>query len=143
MLALQRLAASPAGQEPQPQQQFVSDEERRLYIPEQLVFLERKRRAAAGLGPVMPDSSACMCCGGSGQTICHQCGGSGMNGKDRAAEIFTDERGLVLQHNGQMDSRYFFMAEAPCWLCRGQGAIGCGDCNGSGLHGIGEGFVTD
>lgn len=54
----QRLAASasesppPQQQQPQPQS-FLSDEERSTLSPSQLEFVERKRRAAAGLGPVV------------------------------------------------------------------------------------------
>lgn len=65
-------------------------------MPEQLVFLERKRRAAAGLGPLFPESAICKGCGGGGQVGCWQCDGTGMNAEDKAEELFQSERGLVV-----------------------------------------------
>lgn len=44
------------------QQQFVSDEERRTLSPRQQEFVERKRKAGAGLGPIMPQSCTCTRC---------------------------------------------------------------------------------
>ncbi len=42
-------------------------EEAAQYHPAQLEFLERKRRAAAGLGPVLPGECTCQACQGSGR----------------------------------------------------------------------------
>ena len=71
----QRLAATPTPQ----QASFVSEEEQQRFLPEQLEFLERKRRAAAGLGPIMPEACTCQSCFGSGSLACHQCNGTGVN----------------------------------------------------------------
>ena len=76
---------------------FVTEEEQRALSASQLAFLERKRRAAAGLGPIMPDSCTCAHCGGSGTAVCHQCKGSGMNSKDMAEVLFQNEMGVVIQ----------------------------------------------
>lgn len=47
---------------------FVTAEERARFTPDQLEFLERKRRAAAGLGPIMPQGSLCPACNGRGES---------------------------------------------------------------------------
>ncbi|PRW57520.1 chaperone -like [Chlorella sorokiniana] len=146
---LQRLAASqqPAQQAAQQQQQgeqqsFVSEEERHTLSASQIEFLERKRRAAAGLGPLFPDCCTCEQCGGSGAAPCHQCNGTGVNDGDKAAELFQNERNEIIQRNGLADNRWFFQADAPCWLCRGGKTLGCPDCGGSGMRSR-SGFVAD
>ena len=58
---------------------FVSAEELATLSPSQVAFLERKRRAAAGLGPVMPAGSSCERCAGVGTCVCSQCSGAGVN----------------------------------------------------------------
>ena len=95
-----RAAASPSGTA---ESSFVTDLERRTLGPEQLEFLERKRRAALGLGPIMPPSTTCGRCGGSGFAMCHCCGGSGMNETDKAEAMFRNERNLIIQNNGRVD----------------------------------------
>lgn len=86
----------------------MSEEERSTLSAGQLEFLERKRRAAAGLGPVMPESCTCQRCGGSGTATCHQCGGTGTNSSDKAAELFQNERNEIIQR-GIADNRWFFV----------------------------------
>lgn len=115
---VQRLAAAqqPAQQQQEQQQSFVSEEERSTLSAGQLEFLERKRRAAAGLGPIMPDSCTCQRCGGSGTAACHQCGGTGTNGSDKAQELFQNERNEIVQRNGLSDNRWFFVGRLlHCW----------------------------
>lgn len=74
----------------------MSEADRQMFVPEQLVFLERKRRAAAGLGPLLPESAICTHCGGGGQVGCWQCEGTGMNAADKAEELFQSERGVIV-----------------------------------------------
>ena len=113
---------------------LVTDEERRLFSAEQLAFLTRKRLAAAGLGPIFPESSSCASCSGQGMRVCHQCGGTGANATDKAAEIFKAEHGMIIQNCGT-DMRVFFQEGWCCWLCKGSQRIGCPDCSGTGIAG--------
>ncbi|KAL4444971.1 hypothetical protein ABPG77_004021 [Micractinium sp. CCAP 211/92] len=130
------------GQPAPPPGSFVSEEERSKFSAEQLEFLERKRRAAAGLGPVMPVGCQCVACSGEGLVACPQCGGSGVNATDKAAELFNSEQGVVKQNNGLEDVQWFFRQDLPCWLCRGKQTIACPDCGGSGMKGL-SGYVAD
>jgi hypothetical protein len=65
--------------------------------PTQLEFIERKRRAAAGLGPIMPEQCACQRCAGTGTAVCHQCEGRGTNSGDVGAQLSQSERGIIQQ----------------------------------------------
>lgn len=76
---------------------FITEEEQAKFSAPQLEFLERKRRAAAGLGPIMPAGCQCGACSGEGLVACPQCGGSGVNATDKAAELFQSEQGVVKQ----------------------------------------------
>lgn len=73
---------------------FVSAEELATLSPDQVAFLERKRRAATGLGPVMPEGSACERCYGVGTCTCSQCGGAGVNSTDITESKFNVRRGF-------------------------------------------------
>ncbi|KAL4447999.1 hypothetical protein ABPG75_005218 [Micractinium tetrahymenae] len=128
--------------EPPPPGFFITEEERAKFSAPQLEFLERKRRAAAGLGPIMPTGCQCTACSGEGLVACPQCGGSGVNATDKAAELFHSEQGIVKQNNGFEDVQWFFRQDLPCWLCRGKETIACPDCGGSGLNGL-SGYVAD
>jgi hypothetical protein len=59
--------------------QFVEPDEQTRFSVEQLRFLARKRRHAAGLGPALPQ---CATCAGEGIVACHACGGTGVNEQD-------------------------------------------------------------
>jgi len=127
-----------------PSQSFVTDLERAAFSAEQVVFLERKRRAAAGLGPLLPPSSYCSHCTGSGKCQCPECNGTGMNQYDKLEEAMriTDEDadadGVITIHqtNGLIDTTYFFRENTPCWLCRGKMILGCKHCEGTGFANI-------
>lgn len=107
--------------------------------PEQLAFMERKRRAAAGLGPIMPESSYCKKCNGAGLCDCHRCKGSGMNQQD-PLEMFG---GFIKETSGEENMKWWFIEGGPCWLCRGKTWFVCKDCQGTGFHGAMENFIAD
>lgn len=121
---------------------FLSEDEIKTLSSEQAAFLVRKRKAAAGLGPVMPESSQCRCCVGIGTCTCHQCNGSGLNTIDKAEEIFDSEVGIYVR-NGLIDVKWMFMKNAPCWLCKGQGHVACADCGGTGIAGGVDRYTGD
>lgn len=121
---------------------FLTEDEVVGLSPEQVAFLIRKRKAAAGLGPVMPESSQCNCCSGIGTRTCHQCHGTGANAIDKAEEIFDSEIG-VYARNGLIDVEWMFMKGGPCWLCKGQGHVACPDCSGTGISGGVDRYTGD
>lgn len=81
--------------------------------------MERKRRAAAGLGPIFPDSCTCERCGGSGAAECHQCGGTGVNTADKAAELFQNERNVIIQV-GEVSTEREMCGQVGGWKVRGR-----------------------
>jgi hypothetical protein len=93
----QLLAAASEGTPAPPAYSFVTEEEQRTMSPTQLEFIERKRRAAAGLGPIMPEQCACQRCAGTGTAVCHQCEGRGTNSGNVGAQLSQDERGIIQQ----------------------------------------------
>ena len=56
-----------APQQPAAPDGLVSAAEAEGLSPNQLSFLERKRRAAAGMGPILPERSTCKACSGLGE----------------------------------------------------------------------------
>lgn len=120
---------------------WVTEEEEATLSPDQLEFLTRKRRAAAGLGPIMPETSRCASCAGEGMVECHSCAGSGLNPVGLAEEMFDGKP--VVVNNGVVDPRWMFIDNGPCWLCKGTTLIGCKDCGGVGIVGIMEKYNGD
>lgn len=121
---------------------FLSSDEAASLSAEQAAFLVRKRKAAAGLGPIMPAASACQFCDGIGTRCCHQCNGTGQNGNDKANELFRKE-GAILVQNGLMDVQWMFMEGGPCWLCKGNAHVACSDCSGTGIAGGVDRYTGD
>jgi len=128
-------------QEVQDQEQFLTEEEMAMDLSEsQLEFLVRKRKAAMGLGPIMPASSMCSTCDGVGTVECHQCKGSGQNRQGVSEEIFGEQ---IISQNGVFNARWLFSDQGPCWLCKGMQHIGCPDCSGTGIAGGVDRFTGD
>lgn len=119
---------------------FTSEEERAMMSADQLAFLVRKRKAAAGLGPVMPEASACEECGGQGMRACHQCDGTGVNAEGTADSLFDEG---VHVRNGVMDPKWMFHDDGPCWLCKGMAMVACKECSGTGIRGGIDGYTGD
>ncbi|GAB4824159.1 hypothetical protein N2152v2_011205 [Parachlorella kessleri] len=119
---------------------FTTAEEAASLAPVQLEFVARKRRAAQGLGPIMPERPRCAVCGGKGQCQCRQCQGTGKNQRE-GHEIMRS--GLIVENNGLSSSQWFFRKGGPCWLCRGGKEISCPECKGTGFMGGMEGFEGD
>lgn len=121
-------------------QQFVTMEEVQTLSESQVEFLIRKRKAAAGLGPLMPEASVCASCTGTGTCACHACDGTGLNKEAVADEMFEGE---VYVRNGVLDPKWLFIHNGPCWLCRGANHIACRDCGGTGIKGGIDRFSGD
>ena len=122
--------------------EWVSKEEASSLCSSQIEFLIRKRRAAAGLGPLLPPRSNCSCCGGEGMVDCRSCQGTGLNPEGLADTMFDGEHD-VLVHNGLVDPRWLFMDQGPCWLCKGTLRIACRECAGVGIPDILDKFSAD
>jgi hypothetical protein len=121
---------------------FLSPEERSTLSNDQKLFMVRKRKAAMGLGPVMPEFCSCEACSGVGLTVCHQCGGAGFNSCDKAAEMFRSE-GEILIYNGMLNPQWLFRANGPCWLCKGGTFVACAECAGTGIKGGVDRYTGD
>jgi len=91
---------------PADDEQFVTMEELQTLSESQVEFLVRKRKAAAGLGPVMPEASVCTSCAGTGTCSCHACDGTGLNREAVADEMFEGE---VYVRNGVLDPKWLFI----------------------------------
>ena len=87
-------------------QQFVTTEEVQTLSESQVEFLVRKRKAAAGVGPVMAEASICGSCTGTGTCSCHACDGTVLNREAVADEMFEGE---VYVRNGVLDPKWLFI----------------------------------
>jgi len=123
------------------ERKFLSDDEIDSLDLEQQHFMIRKRKAAMGLGPVMPESCKCPRCSGIGTLICHQCGGSGSNAEGKLASKFNSDGVRIL--NGVAKVNWFLMDNGPCWLCKGLTTVGCSDCSGTGIKGGVDRYTGD
>ena len=118
------------------------------FSADQLAFLERKARVAAGepLEDVMPK---CDECDGCGMIVCGVCGGTGKNKEDKFQS--DGEDAVVLNSNIYVSNK----EGHPCWVCRecavhaarrgagtaerltassgGLATMACGKCDGTGL----------
>ena len=122
--------------------EFLSPQERSTLSADQKQFMVRKRKAALGLGPVMPTASSCHHCDGIGSCVCHQCHGTGLNATNKSEELFTSE-GEIIVRNGLVDVQWMFVQDCPCWLCRGSTQVACPDCGGSGIRGGTDKYTGD
>lgn len=121
---------------------FVTEDEASSLSASQLSFLVRKRKAAAGLGPIMPEESMCPCCSGHGTRECHQCHGTGHNAEGKVASMYGAEDEVRIL-NGLVDAQWFLMDNGPCWLCKGLAHVACSDCSGTGIRGGVDRYTGD
>lgn len=102
------------------------------FSQEQLEFLERKKTGK------MPYS--CKECAGSGDVSCHTCSGTGQNAEGLAERMFDLKNG-VHQRAPDINIRYLFMNEMPCFICKGVGTCPCSSCGGTGIADFANKFV--
>lgn len=106
--------------------------------PDQIAFLERKKKRAAGEFVEIPNENFCPLCRGTGSACCHKCGGSGVNADDTEGA-----EDMLFQSGATTVTPLMFRKGWACWLCKGLREIPCGSCGGMGVRGGFDKYATD